>query len=143
MKFKIKKEVEPMGRRVTDEIKDRPGEPMVAKSKMGEATVSELEVKGIEDLTQTEKKHLLLQLARDRVKNSSAGPWEITDVRREEWRSVGTTLTQQMEIDIRDMGRNALFEVLLDITQLERELEAKEIQTEELEAEKRRAAPKE
>ncbi len=132
-----------MGRRVTDEIKDRPGEPMVAKSKMGEATVSELEVKGIEDLTQTEKKHLLLQLARDRVKNSSAGPWEITDVRREEWRSVGTTLTQQMEIDIRDMGRNALFEVLLDITQLERELEAKEIQTEELEAEKRRAAPKE
>jgi hypothetical protein len=132
-----------MGRRVTDEIKDRPGEPMVARSKMGEATVSELEVKGIEDLTQTEKKHLLLQLARDRVKNSSAGPWEITDVRREEWGSVGTTLTQQMEIGIKDMGRNALFEVLLDITQLERELEAKEIQTEELEAEKRRAAPKE
>lgn len=132
-----------MGRRVTDEIKDRSGEPMVAKSKMGEATVSELEVKGIEDLTQTEKKHLLLQLARDRVKNSSAGPWEITDVRREEWGSVGATLTQQMEIDIRDMGRNALFEVLLDITQLERELEAKEIQTEELEAEKRRAVPKE
>ena len=132
-----------MGRRVTDEIKDRPGEPMVARSKMGEATVSELEVKGIEDLTQTEKKHLLLQLARDRVKNSSAGPWEITDVRREEWGSIGTTLTQQMEIDIRDIGRNALFEVLLDITQLERELEAKEIQTEELEAEKRRAAPKE
>jgi hypothetical protein len=132
-----------MGRRVTDEIKDRPGEPMVAKSKMGEATVSELEVKGIEDLTQTEKKHLLLQLARDRVKNSSAGPWEITDVRREEWGSVGTTLTQQMEIDIRDMGRNALFEVLLDITQLERELEAKDIETEELEAEKRKAALKE
>lgn len=132
-----------MGRRVTDEIKDRPGEPMVAKSKMGEATVSELEVKGIEDLIQTEKKHLLLQLARDRVKNSSAGPWEITDIRREEWGSIGTTLTQQMEIDIRDIGRNALFEVLLDITQLERELEAKDIETEELEAEKRKAAPKE
>jgi hypothetical protein len=132
-----------MGRRVTDEIKDRPGEPMVAKSKMGEATVSELEVKGIEDLTQTEKKHLLLQLARDRVTNSSAGPWEITDVKREEWRSVGTTLTQQMEIDVRDTGRNALFEVLLDITQLERELEAEKVETEELEAEKREAGRKE
>jgi hypothetical protein len=132
-----------MGRRVTDEIKDRSGEPMVAKSKMGEATVSELEVKGIEELTQTEKKHLLLQLARDRVTNSSAGPWEITDVRREEWRSVGTTLTQQMEIDIRDTGRNALFEVLLDITQLERELEAEKVETEELEAEKRKVRHKE
>jgi len=132
-----------MGRRVTDEIKDRPGEPMVAKSKMGEATVSELEVKGIEELTQTEKKHLLLQLARDRVTNSSAGPWEITDVKREEWRSVGTTLTQQMEIDVRDTGRNALFEVLLDITQLERELEAEKVETEELEAEKREAGRKE
>ena len=132
-----------MGRRVTDEIKERPGEPMVAKSKMGEATVSELEVKGIEELTQTEKKHLLLQLARDRVTNSSAGPWEITDVRREEWRSVGTTLTQQMEIDIRDTGRNALFEVLLDITQLERELEAEKVETEEREAEKRKVRHKE
>jgi len=132
-----------MGRRVTDEIKDRPGEPMVAKSKMGEATVSELEVKGIEELTQTEKKHLLLQLARDRVTNSSAGPWEITDVKREEWRSVGTTLTQQMEIDVRDTGRNALFEVLLDITQLERELKAEKVETEELEAEKRGAGRKE
>ena len=48
-----------------------------------------------------------------------------------------------MEIDIRYIGRNALFEVLLDITQLERELEAKDIETEELEAEKRKAAPKE
>lgn len=132
-----------MGRRVTDEIKDRPGEPMVAKSKMGEATVSELEVKGIEGLTQTEKRHLLLQLARDRVTNSSAGPWEITDVRREEWRSVGTTLTQQMEIDLRDTGRNALFEVLLDITQLERELEAEKVETEELKAEKHKVEPKE
>jgi hypothetical protein len=132
-----------MGRRVTDEIKDKPGEPMVAKSKMGEATVSELEVKGIEGLTQTEKKHLLLQLARDRVTNSSAGPWEITDVRREEWRSVGTTLTQQMEIDVRDTGRNSLFEVLLDITQLERELEAEKVETEELKAEKRKVGHKE
>ena len=125
-----------MGRRVTDEIEDELGEPMVVKSKMGEATVNELEVKGIANLTHMEKKHLLLQLARDRVKNSSAGPWEITDIRREEWRSVGTTLTQPMEIDIRDIGRNALFEVLLDITHLERELEVKEIETEELEAEK-------
>ena len=132
-----------MGRKVTDEIVDKPGEPIVAESKMGEATVSELEVKGIEDLTRTEKKHLLLQLARDRAKDSSAGPWEITDAWREEWRSVGTTLTQPMEIDIKDIGRNALFEVLLDITQLERELEAKDIETEELEAEKRKAAPKE
>lgn len=115
---------------------------MVVKSKMGEATVNELEVKGIENLTHIEKKHLLLQLARDRVKNSSAGPWEITDVRREEWRSAGTTLTQPLGIDIRDIGRDALFEVLLDITQLERELEAKEIETEELEAEKRKAAQK-
>lgn len=131
-----------MGRRLTNEIKDEPGEPMVVKSKMGEATVNELEVKGIENLTHIEKKHLLLQLARDRVKNSSAGPWEITDVRREEWRSAGTTLTQPMGIDIRDIGRDALFEVLLDITQLERELEAKEIETEELEAEKRKAAQK-
>jgi hypothetical protein len=132
-----------MGRRVTDEIKDSPGKPMIAKSKMGEATVSELEVKGIEDLTQTEKKHLLLQLSRDRMKNSSAGPWEITDVRREEWRSVGTTLIQPMEIAIRDTGRNALFEVLLDITQLERELDDEKIETDELDAEKRKAAPKE
>jgi hypothetical protein len=128
-----------MGRRVTDEIKDRPGEPMVVRSKMGEATVSELEVKGIENLTHMEKKHLLLQLARDRVKHSSAGPWEITAVRREEWRSAGTTLIQQIEIEIRDTGRNALFEVLMDITQFERELEAREIETEELEAEKRKS----
>jgi hypothetical protein len=137
-----------MKRRTTDEIKDEPGEPMVAKSKMGEDTVSELEVKGIEDLTRTEKKHLLLQLARDRAKDSSAGPWEITDARREEWRSAGTTLTQPMEIDIKDLGRNALFKVLLDLTQLERELEDEKIETEELkaekrEAEKREAAPKE
>jgi hypothetical protein len=92
---------------------------------MGEASVSELEVRGIDNLSKMEKKHLLLQLARDRVKNSSAGPWEITDVRREEWRTIGTTIAQPVEIDIRDMGRNALFEVLMDITQFERELEAK------------------
>lgn len=125
-----------MGRHVTREIKDEPGEPMAVKSKMGEATVNELEVKGIEDLTHIEKEHLLLQLARDREKNPAAGPWEITDVRREEWRSAGTTLVQPMEIDIRDIGRNALFEVLMDITQLERELEASEIETEDLKAEK-------
>ena len=131
-----------MGRKVTDEIVDKPGEPIVVESKMGEATVSESEVKGIENLTHIEKKHLLLQLARDRVKNSSAGPWEITDVRREEWRSVGTTLAQPMEISIRDTGRNALYEVLLDITQLERELEDSEIETKDLEAEKHKTAQK-
>ncbi len=129
-----------MGRHLTDEIIDEPGKPMVVKSKMGEATVNEMEVKGIENLTKIEKEHLLLQLARDRVKDPSAGPWEITDVRREKWSSAGITIAQPMEIDIRDIGRNALFEVLLDITQLERDLEANEIETEDLEAEKRKAA---
>jgi len=128
-----------MERRVTNEIKDEPGEPMVVKSKMGEATVSELEVKGIENLTKVEKKHLLLQLARDRVRDPSAGPWEITDVRREKWRTVKATLTQPVEIDVKDTGRDALFEILLDITQLERELETEEIEVEELETEKREA----
>jgi hypothetical protein len=131
-----------MGRHLTDEIIDEPGEPIVVKSKMGEASVSEVEVRGIDNLSKMEKKHLLLQLARDRVNNSSAGPWEITDVRREEWRTIGTTLAQPVEIDIRDTGRNALFEVLMDITQLERELEAKEIETEYLEGEKRQSAKK-
>lgn len=112
-----------MERKVTNEIKDEPGEPMVARSKMGEATVSESEVKGIENLTPTEKKHLLLQLARDRVKDSSAGPWEIVDILRENWRTVKATLSQPVEINVRDVGREALFQVSLDITQLERELE--------------------
>lgn len=115
-----------MGRKATNEIKDEPGEPMVARSKMGEATVSELEVKGTEKLTPTEKKHLLLQLARDRVKDSSAGPWEIIDVFREEWRAVKDILTQPVEIDLRDVGRDSLFRVLLDITQFERQLEIQE-----------------
>jgi hypothetical protein len=115
-----------MGRKATNEIKDEPGEPMVVRSKMGEAAVSELEVKGIEDLTPTEKKHLLLQLARDRVKDSSAGPWEIVDIFREEWRAIKDTLAQPVEIDIRDVGRDSLFRVLLDITQLERQLEVQE-----------------
>lgn len=115
-----------MGRKVTSEIKDEPGEPMVARSKMGEAAVSELEVKGIENLTPTEKKHLLLQLARDRVKDSSAGPWEIVDVFREEWRAVKDTLAQPIEIDLKDTGRDFIFRVLLDITQLERQLETQE-----------------
>ncbi|HII92643.1 MAG TPA: hypothetical protein HA262_10895 [Methanosarcina sp.] len=112
-----------MERKVTNEIKDEPGEPMVARSKMGEATVSELEVKGIENLTPTEKKHLLLQLARDRVKDSSAGPWEIVDIFRENWRTIKATLSQPVEINVRDVGRDALFQVSLDITQLERGLE--------------------
>jgi hypothetical protein len=118
--------VELMGRKATNEIKDEPGEPIVARSKMGEAAVSELEVKGIENLTPTEKKHLLLQLARDRVKDTSAGPWEIVDVFREEWRAVKDTLAQPVEIDIRDIGRDALFQVLMDVTQFERELETQE-----------------
>ena len=93
---------------------------------MGEATVSELEVKGIENLTLTEKKHLLLQLARDRVKDSSAGPWEIVDVFREQWRAVKGTLAQPVEIDLRDIGRDSLFQVLMDVTQFERQLETQE-----------------
>jgi len=112
-----------MERKVTNEIKDEPGEPMVARSKMGEATVSESEVKGIENLTPIEKKHLLLQLARDRVKDSSAGPWEVVDIFRENWRTIKATLSQPVEINVRDVGRDALFQVSLDITQLERELE--------------------
>ncbi|AKB51898.1 hypothetical protein MSBRW_2645 [Methanosarcina barkeri str. Wiesmoor] len=117
-----------MGRKATNEIKDEPGEPMIARSKMGEATVSELEVKGIENLTPTEKKHLLLQLSRDRVKNSSAGPWEIIDVFRENWRTIKATLAQPVEIDVRDVGKDTLFRVSLDITQLERELETQELE---------------
>lgn len=132
-----------MGRSVTNEVKDESGEPMVVKSKMGEATVSELEVKGIESLSKIEKEHLLLQLARDRVEDSSAGPWEINEIRREKWRSVKTTLIQPIEIDVRDIGRNALFEIFMDITQSERELEAEETGEEELKAEKREATPKE
>lgn len=116
-----------MGRKATNEIKDEPGEPMTARSKMGEAVVSELEVKGIENLTPTEKKHLLLQLSRDKVKDSSAGPWEIVDVFRENWRTIKATLAQPVEIDVRDVGRDALFRVSLDITQLERELETQEL----------------
>jgi hypothetical protein len=107
-------------------VKDEPGEPMVVQSKMGEAKVSEFEVKGIEDLTPMERKHLLLQLARDRVENKSAGPWEIVDVIREEWRAVKATLAQPIEIDVRDTGRDAIFRVSLDITKLERELETEE-----------------
>lgn len=112
-----------MERRAVYEVRDEPEEPMIAQSKMGEARVSELEIKGIEDLTHVEKKHLLLQLARDRVQNPAAGPWEITNVIRDEWKTVKTTLTQPIEIDIKDTGRNALFRVSLDITKLERELE--------------------
>jgi len=128
-----------MEKRVTDEVRDEPGKPLVAKSKMGEATVSELEVKGIEDLTPVEKRHLLLQLARDKVKNNSVGPWEITDIRREEWRTIKATLIQPVEIDVKDTGIGALFEVVLDITQLERELEAEKVEVDELETQKRKA----
>ncbi|AKB61005.1 hypothetical protein [Methanosarcina mazei] len=103
---------------------EEPGEPAEAKSKLGEAAVREAEVRGIEELTPAEKKHLLLQLSRDRVKDSSAGPWEIIDIRREQWRAVKDTLVEPVEIDVRDNGRNELFRVLFDITKLERELES-------------------
>ncbi len=131
-----------MEKRVTDEVRDEPGEPMVAKSKMGDATVSEREVKGIENLTPIEKRHLLLQLARDKVKKNSVGPWEITDIRREEWRTVKAILTQPVEIDVKDTGRDVLFEVFLDITQLERELEAEKVEVDELETQKRKTIPR-
>lgn len=111
-----------MGKRIREE----PGEPMLAQSKMGGTVVSELEVKGIEELTKMEKKHLLLQLARDRAISDSAGPWEIVDVLREEWRTVKATLVQPVEIDVRDTVKDALFQVYLDITELERDLEAAE-----------------
>ncbi|MGB9930019.1 MAG: hypothetical protein ACPK85_16750 [Methanosarcina sp.] len=112
-----------MGRKVTNEIIDEPGKPMAAQSKMGEAKVTELEIKGIENLTPMEKKHLLLQLARDKVEDPSAGPWEIIDIFRNDWRSVKTTLAQPVEIEVKDQGRDSLFRVSMDITKLERELE--------------------
>jgi hypothetical protein len=105
-------------------VKDEPHEPVTAQSKMGETTVSEAEIRGIEDLTPAEKKHLLLQLSRDRVKDGSAGPWEIVDIRREEWETIKATLTQPVEIDIRDTGKDELFRVWFDITKLEREIES-------------------
>ena len=105
-------------------IKDEPGEPIITQSKMVKATVNESEIRGIEDLTPAEKKHLLLQLARDRVKDSSAGPWEIVAIHREEWETIKATLTQSVEIDIRDTGKYELFRVWFDITKLERELES-------------------
>ncbi|MHC1757442.1 MAG: hypothetical protein AB9861_18750 [Methanosarcina sp.] len=119
-------------------IKDEPGEPMVAQSKMGEATVSETEVRGIEGLTPVEKKHLLLQLSRDRVKDSSAGPWEIVDVRREEWRAIKDTLVEPVEIDIRDTETDELFRVWFDITKLERELELESRERADIQSEKGR-----
>ncbi|AKB29264.1 hypothetical protein MSSIT_2545 [Methanosarcina siciliae T4/M] len=105
-------------------LKEEPGEPIVVKSKMGKATVNETEIRGIEELTPVEKKHLLLQLSRDRTKDSSAGSWEIVEVRREEWKTVKATLVQPVEIDIRDTGKNELFRVWFDITKLEREIES-------------------
>ena len=63
-------------------------------------------------------------VSRDRAKDSSAGPWEIVDVRREEWKTVKATLVQPVEIDIRDTGKAELFRVWFDITKLERELES-------------------
>lgn len=105
-------------------IKDETEEPMVVQSKMGKATVNESEIRGIEELTPAEKKHLLLQLARDRVKDSSAGPWEIVDIQREEWETIKATLIQSVEINIRDTGKDEIFRVWFDITKLERELES-------------------
>lgn len=116
--------MEKEGEFVKGSARNEPGEPMATQSKLGEATVSETEVSGIEGLTLVEKKHLLLQLARDRVRDSSAGPWELVDIHREEWRTIKAELVQPIEIDIRDTGRDELFRVLFDITRLERELES-------------------
>lgn len=116
--------MEEEGEFMKERARDKRGEPLVVKSKLGEATASETEVKGIEDLTPVEKKHLLLQLSRNRVKDSSAGPWEIVDVRREEWRAVKDTLVEPVEINVRDTEKDELFRVLFDITKLERELES-------------------
>lgn len=112
------------------------GEPMIAKSKLGEVAVSETEVNGIEGLTPVEKKHLLLQLSRDKIRDSSAGPWEIVDIHREEWRAIKDTLVEPVEIDVRDKGRNELFRVLFDITKTERELEMQLREEEDIESEK-------
>ncbi len=112
------------GEFMKERARDKHEEPMVVKSRSGEASVSETEVKGIEDLTPVEKKHLLLQLLRDRVKDSSAGPWEIVDIRREEWRAVKDALVEPVENDVRDTGRDELYRVWFDITKLERELES-------------------
>lgn len=114
------------------------GEPMIAKSKLGEAAVSETEVNGIEGLTPVEKKHLLLQLSRDKIRDSSAGPWEIVDIHREEWRAIKDTLVEPMEIDVRDKGRKELFRILFDITKTERELEIQLKEKEDIESEKHR-----
>jgi len=116
--------VEEEGELMKEIARNESGEPMVVKSKLGEATVSEVEVRGIQDLTPVEKKHLLLQLSRDRIKDSSAGPWELVDIRREEWRTIKASLVQPIEIDVRDTGKDELFRVLFDITKLERELES-------------------
>jgi hypothetical protein len=116
--------MEKKGEFLKERARDKHEEPMVIRSRSGEASVSEPEVRGIEDLTPVEKKHLLFQLLRDRVKDSSAGPWEIVDIRREEWRAVKDTLVEPVEIDISDTGRNELFRVWFDITKLERELES-------------------
>ncbi|WP_410509285.1 hypothetical protein RSJ42_03290 [Methanosarcina hadiensis] len=115
--------MEEEGEFMKERARDKGQEPLVAKAKLGEAAVSEVEVKGIENLTPVEKKHLLLQLSRDRVKDSSAGPWEIIDIHREEWRAVKDTLVEPVEVDVRDTGKDELFRVLFDITKLERELE--------------------
>jgi hypothetical protein len=114
------------------------GEPIVAKSKLGDVVVSETEVRGIEGLTPVEKKHLLLQLSRDKVRDSSAGPWEIVDIHREEWRAVKATMVEPMEIDVRDTGRDELFRVSFDITKLERELEMELKEQEDIDLEKQR-----
>ncbi len=116
--------MEEEGEFMKERVRIESGEPMIAKSKLGEVAISETEVRGIEGLTPVEKKHLLLQLSRDRVKDSSAGPWEIVDIRRGEWRAIRDTLVEPVEIDVRDLGRNELFRVWFDITKLERELES-------------------
>ena len=113
--------VEEEGEFMKERARIESGKPMVVRAKLGEAIVSEVEVKGIENLTPVEKKHLLLQLSRDKVKDSSAGPWEIVNIRREEWRAVKDTMVEPVEIDVRDIGKDELFRVWFDITKLERD----------------------
>ena len=88
-----------------------------------EKNVDESEIKGIEKLSLMEKKHLLAQLARDRIKDAASGPWEITDVHRGGWETIKDSMIQPVEIDINDLGKKASLRVWLDITDSEREIE--------------------
>ncbi|MCQ1535586.1 hypothetical protein FTO70_07820 [Methanosarcina sp. KYL-1] len=91
--------------------------------------IREYEVKGMKELSQMEKKHLVKQLVRDRIENPESGPWEITDVRRGDWEAIGDALIQPVEIDLNDKGKDAPVRVWFDITQVERQIEAGTIES--------------